>query len=410
MNVLAASRPLGDLVEGGKISYGIVQPGEHDLRGIPIVRVKDVRDGRIETRDPLRVSEVVSARHARTVLRGGEVLLSLVGTVGEAAIVPMELGGWNVARAIAVLRPHGVEAEWLRLCFGLPEVKAFIDGAVNTTVQSTLNLADLKRVQVPMPPDGFRIGVIEVVGALDEKITANRRAESTARDLSALIFLRLAHGSDSKVAARKLGELSSAGALTFGDGYRTKRDELGESGFLIVRVADVEGGEVRRRGPDFVRREFAKAIGSKAGRVGDIILTTKGSIGRVAVVRDVSEGVVYSPQICFFRVYENDLVDRMFLRYWFESQEFSTQAAHRMDNSDMAPYINLADIRSLQISLPPIERQRDAAEKLSALDQQLASLLAENRQLAELRDILLPQLMSGRLRVKDAEKRVGAVV
>lgn len=402
--------PLATLVVDENISYGVVQPGHEVSDGIPMIRVKDIRNGTIDGREPLYISREVSDLHSRTILAGDEVLVTLVGTVGEAAVVREDMSGWNVARAVAVLRPAGVESGWLKLCFELPATRAYIDGALNTTVQSTLNLADLKRLPVPLPEAPFRKAVLAVMGALDDKIAANLKVESTTRSLAGLTFDRAACRLGGPGSVMKLGELSAAGALALGDGYRTKRDELTDNGYLIIRVADVEGGEVRRKGPDFVRREFAKAIGSKAGQAGDIILTTKGTVGRVAVVRDVSEGVVYSPQICFFRVYENDVVDRMFLRYWFESQEFSAQAAHRMDNSDMAPYINLADIRSLQISLPPIERQRDAAEQLSALDQQLASLLVENRRLAELRDTLLPHLMSGRLRVKNAEKQVEAVV
>jgi type I restriction enzyme S subunit len=57
------------------------------------VRVTDIRDGRIATGEPLRVSRVIEAAYARTRLRGGELLLTLVGTVGEAAVVPHSLAG-----------------------------------------------------------------------------------------------------------------------------------------------------------------------------------------------------------------------------------------------------------------------------------------------------------------------------
>jgi type I restriction enzyme S subunit len=80
---------LESLVEPGRgISYGIVQPGAPVSNGIPIVRVSDVRDGRIATADPLRVSPAIEAAYSRTRLFGGELLLTLVGTVGESAIVP----------------------------------------------------------------------------------------------------------------------------------------------------------------------------------------------------------------------------------------------------------------------------------------------------------------------------------
>ena len=72
---------------------------------MPVLRVNNLRNGRITVEDVLHVSSTVDAKHARTRLRGGEILLSLVGSVGEVAVVPDQLAGWNVARAVAVLRP-----------------------------------------------------------------------------------------------------------------------------------------------------------------------------------------------------------------------------------------------------------------------------------------------------------------
>src|SRR6266481_5049192 len=98
------SVPLVQLIEPTRsISYGIVQPGSAIADGVPIIRVGDVRNGQISTANPLRVRPELEAQYQRTRLRGGELLLTIVGTIGETAIVPRKLAGWNVARAIAVL-------------------------------------------------------------------------------------------------------------------------------------------------------------------------------------------------------------------------------------------------------------------------------------------------------------------
>lgn len=170
-----------------------------------------------------------------------------------------------------------------------------------------------------------------------------------------------------------IGELTTIGALQFGDGYRTKRSEHGQPGYRIIRVADVMDDAVSFEGPDFVSDQYSKAIGTKVGKPGDILLTTKGTVGRVAVLPESDEPVVYSPQLCFFRVLNPDVLTPRFLRYWFSSKEFWNQAAHRMNNTDMAAYINLADIRSLRITLPDIQEQRAIAEVLGALDDKIAA-------------------------------------
>jgi type I restriction enzyme S subunit len=176
-----------------------------------------------------------------------------------------------------------------------------------------------------------------------------------------------------------MGELISRGVLDMSDGYRTKRTELGSPGFRIIRVADVANGEIRLESPDFVSSKFEKSVGKKIGKAGDILLTTKGTVGRVAVMPLVNEPVVYSPQICFFRVLNHEAINSSFLKFWFSSPEFLAQASDRMNNTDMAAYINLADIRSLKLSLPSTSSQKAIAEVLGALDDKIAA----NTKLAE---------------------------
>jgi type I restriction enzyme S subunit len=170
-----------------------------------------------------------------------------------------------------------------------------------------------------------------------------------------------------------VGELVGAKVLVMSDGYRTKRAELASDGYRILRVADVLDDRVQLDGPDFVNPSFARAIGIKAAKAGDVLLTTKGTVGRVAVMPPVVEKVVYSPQLCFFRVVDSTVLDSGWLSYWFRTPEFQRQASHRKDNTDMAAYINLADVRSLSFRLPPIDEQRGIAEVLGALDDKIAA-------------------------------------
>ncbi len=179
-------------------------------------------------------------------------------------------------------------------------------------------------------------------------------------------------------------DLVADGILCFGDGYRTKRSELADGGYRIIRVADISSGTVNLAGPDHVGSKFAGTIGNKAGRPNDILVTTKGTVGRVAVLPELTGRVVYSPQVCYFRVEDERVLDRGFLRYWFSSPEFWAQAQDRMNKTDMAAYINLADIQSLKVSLPSINEQHGVASVLGALDDKIAA----NAELARTADEL----------------------
>lgn len=183
-----------------------------------------------------------------------------------------------------------------------------------------------------------------------------------------------------------IGALADSGALTFGDGYRTKRGEHGSPGFRILRVADVADGFVAPGGSDFVREEFERAIGSKLSQAGDVLLTTKGTVGRVAVYPADAERSVYSPQLCYFRVIDEAVIAAQYLRYWFKSESFVRQASHRANNTDMAAYINLRDIASLALDLPVVDDQLAIAGVLGALDDKIAANLRTIRIQSELAD------------------------
>lgn len=170
------------------------------------------------------------------------------------------------------------------------------------------------------------------------------------------------------------GQLASEGVLEYSDGYRTKKEELAEDGFRILRVADVHDGWIGSDGQDFVDSLYESKVGQKFAREGDILLTTKGTIGRIAVVPDLAgERLVYSPQLCYFRVRNSDVLDASYLRYWLASPNATRQIGALSSSTDMAPYLSLRDIRTLQIDLPGLPVQRAISDVLGALDDKITA-------------------------------------
>jgi type I restriction enzyme S subunit len=87
------------------IAYGVLQPGEDREDGVPLVRVCDIADGLVNIDGLKRINSTIANAYPRTQLHGGEVLLTLVGSVGRTAVVPASLKYANVARAVGVLEP-----------------------------------------------------------------------------------------------------------------------------------------------------------------------------------------------------------------------------------------------------------------------------------------------------------------
>lgn len=169
-----------------------------------------------------------------------------------------------------------------------------------------------------------------------------------------------------------IAQFVQGGALSFGDGYRTKKSEHGQPGIPILRVAEVHNGCIRPEFIDYVSTSFRGAMGEKVSRAGDIVLTTKGTVGRAAIIPEGAPEFVYSPQVCYFRVSTDGPLTRKYLYYWFKSSEFWDQAGSRKSQTDMADYLNMADIKSLRLTAPSRGVQEAIAAVLGALDDKIA--------------------------------------
>jgi type I restriction enzyme S subunit len=182
-------KPLIECTTDKIISYGIVQPGSHIESGIPIIRVNNFGNGQLDLSTVLKVDPEIEKKFSRTRLAGGEVLLTLVGSTGQSIVAPEELAGWNVPRAVAVIRVNGeVGAEWVNICLQTEFTKHFLDSRANTTVQKTLNLTDVKKIPIPIPPDDVKQFIESNITSLDNKIELNRQTNQTLEQMAQALF------------------------------------------------------------------------------------------------------------------------------------------------------------------------------------------------------------------------------
>lgn len=161
-----------------------------------------------------------------------------------------------------------------------------------------------------------------------------------------------------------------------------------------MRVAEVLDGTVVLSGGDYIDRRYIESIGRKISHVGDIVVTTKGTVGRAARITGDSEGLAYSPQLCFFRVLRTDVLDPDWLYCWFRSPLFAMQARRVQGQTDMAPYINLSDIGNLRLEIPTTEEQRSSSRVVTVLDDKIQANRRASAVADELWQAKLAQLMS----------------
>lgn len=405
-------KALGELLTSSSdLTYGVVQPGSECADGVPIVRVKDIRGGRIATDEPLRISPDIEKQYQRSRIEGGELLVTLVGTVGETAVAPNELRGWNTARAVATVRlPTADDSEWVGYCLQTPEGKNRIGSRVNTTVQTTLNLKDLREFPVILPPIAERRAITGVLRALDDKIKLNRRVNSQLKEVSEL-SLRLAVGSpvgelvgsdedirciqvdDPEIEIVKPGLGASdtgeefeylATAVVFDNTY-----EHGEFGTL----ADLPSRANMQPGDD--RVWFARMKSTEKS------LWTPRELNRKWSCMILSTG--------FLGIQSADSRLAPLLMTAVRCREFE-ELKNQLCNGTTMQSLNNDAARSISFRVPASESK--LAELSSDIRNNLlleARLNDESEVLRSVRDALIPDLLSGRIRVRDAETIVERV-
>lgn len=163
-----ALRRLADLVDANaKISYGVLVPGPEVAKGVPFVRVQDLALKDHPPRPNKSIAAGVEKPYARTRLRGGEILLCVVGSIGKIGVAPPSWAGANIARAVARIAPNSeLSRDYLLLVLQSPQIQSHFLAATRTLAQPTLNVGLIEGSPIPVPPYAEQRRIVEQVDRL----------------------------------------------------------------------------------------------------------------------------------------------------------------------------------------------------------------------------------------------------
>jgi len=168
----------------------------------------------------------------------------------------------------------------------------------------------------------------------------------------------------------KVIDLINSNALQIGDGYRAKISEFSKQGLPFVRASDVNK-EINLNAADCIDMNHLRKAGNKISEPFDVVFTSKGTVGRFALVKQDTQRFVYSPQLCYWRVKNNKLIYPLFLYYCMQGCEFQKKINCVKSQTDMADYVSLQDQKNMDIKLPPLNEQRAIAHILGTLDDKI---------------------------------------
>jgi type I restriction enzyme, S subunit len=183
---------------GSEIVYGIVQPGPEVSDGIPYVRGMDIQDGRILIHQLKRTSREIAERYERASLKCGDVLLGIIRNT-KVAIVPEQLSGGNITQGTARFRPSEfVSTGFLALWLTSKYAQDWLHMHYRGIDMPGLNLADVRKLPVPLPPIVEQLEIerrVEQLFAFADQIEARlTRAQAQVDRLTQSILAKAFRG------------------------------------------------------------------------------------------------------------------------------------------------------------------------------------------------------------------------
>ena len=462
--------PLGKLAQfiNGDRGENYPKPTDYVERGVPFISATDVDGGYVSWDQSKQITSAAFTKLRGGKVQRGDILFCLRGSLGKLGYVEKEVEG-AIASSLVILRAENPSlSRYLRFVLSSAQAQEAIKSLDNGSVQGNISAAALKSLQVPCPPEEARVAITEALDVLELRIDLNRRINQTLEAMAQAIFKSWFVDFDpvkAKVAAKTEGrdplraamtaisgkpdaeldtlppdqfttlaataalfpdeiEDSELGAIPagwissrIGDvttrvamgpfGSDIKKDNFVEAGVPVIRGGNLTDGLVEK-GYVFLTEAKADELKNANAFPGDIVITHRGTLGQVGLIPARSKFPRYV--VSQSQMLLSADCTRMSPRYLFE-----------FIRSDVGKHLLLSN--TSQVGVPAIARPTGSVKSvplvvppkavLDAYDDLLKPILLELTHLAnsadtlvELRDALLPKLLSGELQVHKAEAEV----
>ena len=428
---LQAARIL--FVEDG--NHGERRPRQHEFvsDGTAFIRAADMADGTVNFDTAEKINSVALKRVRKGFGRPGDILFSHKGTVGKLALVPLDAPLFVCSPQTTFWRSldsKRLDQRYLYYYMASPDfIEQWMARKGETDMADYVSLTAQRALSVALPEIDTQRHISSILGALDDKIHINLRLNKTLEEAAQALFKswfvdfdpvqakrdgRAPCGMNADIAALfpKHFEDSTLGPIpkgwkwwglddiaSFLNGLALQKYPVGLGSALpVVKIAQLRTENTRDAELASADIPLAYVIDD-----GDVIFSWSGSL--MVTVWCGGKGALNQH---LFKV-TSDRYPKWFYRQWTEYhlEDFQSIA---VDKATTMGHIKRHHLADAKVVVPP-------DELLAAIDRVMAPMLdrfihnkIENRTLAALRDTLLPNLLLGEIRVRDAERQMESVM
>ena len=363
------------------------------------LNIASLQSGRLRLEESAHISEDSFALWTRRVRPcPGDVLFSYETRLGEAAAMPDHVTAC-LGRRMGLLRPRRSEVEprFLLYAYLGPLFQETIrQRTVHGATVERLPISEMGKWEIEVPPLSEQRAIAEVLGALDDKIEANNTLIAAAGRLGAALFHATFERHTDNVKVR-LGDIADVI-----DCLHSKKPDRDHSQFRYLVLPDIrDDGRLEVR-PNFTISERDYVTWTRRIEVGagDCVITNVGRVGAAAQLPKGTKAAI-GRNMTAVRARANQ-----YEAFLIEALCSKSVAREITDKTDQGTILSALNVRSIpQLNLPAgaggeYETFQRRCEPLHDLED---ALLAESERLSEVRDALLPRLLSGELLVREAE-------
>ncbi|WP_222128511.1 restriction endonuclease subunit S [Cellulosimicrobium sp. TH-20] len=398
---LPASWGVATLAEvTSKIGSGATPRGGNSVyvaSGPALIRSQNIHDHEFKPEGLAFLSQEAAAALRGVTVETGDVLINITGdSILRTAVVPESVLPARVNQHVAIVRSNGrVDPGFLQKWLSLPLMKEYMLGHSSGGTRKAITKGHLQSFPIPLPPLAEQRAIAATLGALDDKIESNRRAAETLGTLIGALFTQTTSGP--AISYAPLGEITS---VVKGRSYKSAELEESSTALVTLKSIDRNGGY---KG-DGLKPYTGSYRAEQVVHPGEIVVAqtdlTQGAevVGRGVRVPQSTryDTLVASLDLAIVRPERG-----MPVEYLFGLLSSGAFRQHCRNHVTGTTVLHLAKdaIPTWEAPIVSFAEQVRFAKTARTLLARMDALFEENDRLVALRDSLLPELLSGRIRV-----------